>query len=590
MAKTAAVPREPQPKAGTFLPGTSKVDYATPVPSDTVLTDFLANNAADYLAVVSGSAHPDFEKFPDHRLVAQIPVDWQLVQRVYAKDRAAAEDTYNFSESFSGESNAHQIFTRDYLVRRSEYAPRTKLTPLAGIVNAKVTAGGTGYTQETVSVTASGGTGSGAVLTAIVRNGVVIGIAVLNEGNYTVAPNLTISDSETGAGATATASVQPAAAILVKEDLLRQQDSPTDSLYVLVRRTYEVLPGPYLPFTRYDLQLGPVQGRRRAVVNTGQAAALTPISKRTYEAREGSSLVSWEIEENWSDGTGSEGNPAYPIRVDDDYDDLKGPVEITSQVVAATGTEVGSVVLDPGVSITTTTYEAINQFLLDKKVEVFLLPAPELTEPRTDPETGAATNTYRQIRSVGDSLRSEGSIYNTQIVISCKLTGKNAVYGVLITQTMALPPSRTERKSRGFQFPAQFVLLDPLWDIPHPPGYFSRGPFPGVNYTLTAHRSANRPAECLISYTNGPSIVALPDIWTVTTPGAASKVFPIGQNTIHNAIEIFEYNPAPLLIEDLPASDPASYNPTDELVIEVSERKWKGPIWEREVFTIQETP
>jgi hypothetical protein len=68
-----------------------------------------------------------------------------------------------------------------------------------------VTAGGTGYTQDTVSVAFSGGGGSGAAAEAIVQNGAVIAIWMTVDGTgYTSAPTVTISDSGAGAGATAT--------------------------------------------------------------------------------------------------------------------------------------------------------------------------------------------------------------------------------------------------------------------------------------------------------------------------------------------------------------------------------------------------
>ena len=58
-----------------------------------------------------------------------------------------------------------------------------------------------------------------------------------------------------------------------------------------VRHVWEILPSPTVPFTRYDDDLGPVQGRRRSVKNEGQVASLATDKKVTYEAREGSAIV-----------------------------------------------------------------------------------------------------------------------------------------------------------------------------------------------------------------------------------------------------------------------------------------------------------
>lgn len=244
----------PQPKAGQWTKGQSKVDQTSPSPNDRILSDFIESNAADYLNLLAGYPHPDFEQFPDMRLVKQVPINWQLVSRIYANDQQPIEDTYNASISYSGEGAAYPIFTRDYIVRRSEYARLANGSTLTGVVNVKVTAGGTGYSQDTVSVSASEGSGSGFAATAIVSNGIVIDIGITNEGSgYTAAPTITISG---GTGATATAYIQPATAILVKEDFVRQPDQSTDSLYVLVRRIYETLPGPSLAGQEWDKKLG----------------------------------------------------------------------------------------------------------------------------------------------------------------------------------------------------------------------------------------------------------------------------------------------------------------------------------------------
>lgn len=109
---------------------------------------------------------------------------------------------------------------------------------------------------------------------------------------------------------------------------------------------YEKLPGPWLPFTRYDDQLGPIQGQRRAVVNTGQVSTLTSTIKTTYEARDGSSYVSWEIQEAF--GAGVSGFSAYPIIIGESLTvDVRGRIVGTSSTIVASGTdpEIGSLII-----------------------------------------------------------------------------------------------------------------------------------------------------------------------------------------------------------------------------------------------------
>jgi|GEM_PF-3292845 len=158
--------------------------------------------------------------------------------------------------------------------------------------------------------------------------------------------------------------------VLVAEEMRDSEEPNVKNLYVVAARAYETLPGPWLPFTRYDDNLGPIQGRRRAVVNTGQTASLTSTGKTTYEAREGSSYVSWEIEEIYSDGTGGAVNPAYPIGVSDIYDEARGPVQTTTQLVVKTGIEAGTLIESGGV-ITETEFVPFNEFLLQRSVEVW---------------------------------------------------------------------------------------------------------------------------------------------------------------------------------------------------------------------------
>lgn len=138
--------------------------------------------------------------------------------------------------------------------------------------------------------------------------------------------------------------------------------------------TWELLPGPWIPFTRYDDNLGPIQGQRRAVVNTGQLASLTATLKTTYEGRDGSAIVSWEIQEAF--GAGVPGFTAYP---DLDSAELasavRGRIVLTDETIVAEGTSP-----DTGSLVLSSTVKARNAVISDKTtVSLSSLPPDEVT-------------------------------------------------------------------------------------------------------------------------------------------------------------------------------------------------------------------
>ena len=106
--------------------------------------------------------------------------------------------------------------------------------------------------------------------------------------------------------------------------------------------SYGIFPGPQVPSTRYDPLLGPIQALRRRVVNTGQTASLTATVKTTYDSQN-DALIIYELEETNSNGTGTSTNPAYPILTEDTFEPDRGSIEKRTQVVAATGSEIGSI-------------------------------------------------------------------------------------------------------------------------------------------------------------------------------------------------------------------------------------------------------
>ena len=162
-----------------------------------------------------------------------------------------------------------------------------------------------------------------------------------------------------------------------------------------VRHVWEILPSPYVPFTRYDDDLGPVQGRRRSVKNEGQVASREADKQVTYDSREGSAIVYTELEESWSIDTDEDGNSLFPIRDRDFYDPSRGPIQERRQLFVPTGEEVGSLENLNGV-ITQTSYEPYNDFLSVKIVQTYKVDGPQLVGNATNNEGQLVTITTQR--------------------------------------------------------------------------------------------------------------------------------------------------------------------------------------------------
>jgi hypothetical protein len=168
----------------------------------------------------------------------------------------------------------------------------------------------------------------------------------------------------------------------------------------IVTHVYEILPSPWVPFTRYDDDLGPIQGRRRSVKNEGQVASLAADKRVNYEAREGSAIVYTELEESWSVATDDDGNSLFPIRDRDFYDASRGAVQERRQLFVPTGEEEGTLENINGV-ITQTSYEPYNEFLSVKIVQTYKVNGPQLIGNTTNGEGQLATVTTQRKGALG---------------------------------------------------------------------------------------------------------------------------------------------------------------------------------------------
>lgn len=249
-----------------------------------------------------------------------------------------ADSSFNAEVTYLGESITNPVYARTYSIRRDEYEADPVLpvgagTPLTALLGVKKIHGGINYTHAEATILGPGE--DTAKVEFVIADGAVVSGIVTQEGEGFDATS-SIQVIGDGTGAEYALILQPPEAVLTSQRKLELGDGdPLQPEFVKVLRVWEVLPGPYLPFTRYDDNLGPIQGRRRAVLNTGQRGGIVgPQQYLNYEAREGSSVVSWEIEERFSDGSGNDAdNPTYPVQFWSTYEPERGKVDHTSQLV-----------------------------------------------------------------------------------------------------------------------------------------------------------------------------------------------------------------------------------------------------------------
>ena len=231
------------------------------------------------------------------------------------------------------------------------------------------------------------------------------------------------------------------------------QPTNTDERVIWI---YEILPAPYVPFTRYDDDLGPVQGRRRFVVNSGQEASLERDKKVSYEAREGSAIVSSEIEETWNAGsTDPDLESPFPIKDRDFYDPSRGPVQERRQLVSTTGDEVASLENNNGV-ITQTSYEAYNEYLSFKVVQTYSVDGPQLV--------GFATNNEGQLTTVTTQRKGSDNYDAPQPTATRTVESNREDAESIIERVVDVPevfPQRVASTEKTITIPDRFLVLNP---------------------------------------------------------------------------------------------------------------------------------
>lgn len=154
-----------------------------------------------------------------------------------------------------------------------------------------------------------------------------------------------------------------------------------------------------------------------------------------------------------------------------------------------------------------------------------------------------------------------------------------------------VPPTRYEYPAVGETFPGIWNYLGP-WLESDDDGFDTVKPWAGVHFTLIPPRSKSVMAEEEISYHLEGAGTTPPTTFRVISPAAASRFWrDIPQKTVHPAVTIVEINTGgTAVVETFPASTPSTYNYTDVLTVQVSERAWRGSrIVERRVIRLSES-
>lgn len=351
-----------------------------------------------------------------------------------------ADDAANADVSYPYDSLAFPAYGRVTTMKRDDYEASPTVaygTALTALIAIKVTSGGTGYLNGD-AVTISGAHGATAEI-VVDAAGVIKNVIITNEGSgYDSAalPTIGITTS-TGSGATLVAIVQPKTAILSSQKKSELPDSdPYSHEFIQLTRVWETLPGALLPFTRWSDLLGPIQGTRRAVINTGQAPTFTATAKTTYEARQDSSYVAWELVETNSIGTGGAGNPPYPIITEEIHDDEKGDVKDVRQVVVETGSEVSSFNVSGGIA-TQIDYLKIDgdPFHLLKVITTYAVPGPILRSESVNPDATTTVIT-RQIELTSAITEGEAVVSTNKVITSSEKINDTISWKVVTTSPL----------------------------------------------------------------------------------------------------------------------------------------------------------
>lgn len=364
----------------------------------------------------------------------------QWVRRIWATTTRTGQEAYNISKKYTSEASTAPIFIRNY-VSATDTA-LTQGTTLKVVTGLTVTSAGSGYTTAP-TLAFSGGNGTGAAGKVQIRDGAIVGVLLTNGGsNYTAAPTVTVSHGN----GTVTAAIQSQTAYLIKQES-KPSEGDLGNLFFDITRVWMELPGPLVSSSRYDEQFGAIKIQRKTVLAdpTTQVATQTATVKTTFEALDESSVICTQIEETNSNGTGTSGNPAYPIQINNFYDNERGAVKQQVQLAADTTTS-GSLTVANN-TVTDIRYEAVNQFHRKKTTETWAVPAPERISDDYDIQRGAIETTL-------------------QIIAASSVDGSLVAIDSKVTETTYKPLNKEllEKKVQTFAYPGPEIISEPEID------------------------------------------------------------------------------------------------------------------------------
>ena len=252
-----------------FPPDTPVRDFKTPNYADAYYFEHISKDSPLYTPLARGTPYSTITN-AQQAIITQFPNLWFLKEIASSKDKnlairiwatdPLAENTYNAAVTYLAESTSNPIFARIFTVRRDAYdasSPGTLGSTLTSLLAIKVTNAGTSpYKSPVVTIGGSGGAAAQAVLNS---GGLILEIPLTNQGsgyNPSSLPAITITDSNggTGAGATATAIMQPVGTVLTSQQKREfPEDDPRRDEYVQVIQVFTTLPGPWL----YDMAFDP---------------------------------------------------------------------------------------------------------------------------------------------------------------------------------------------------------------------------------------------------------------------------------------------------------------------------------------------
>jgi hypothetical protein len=122
---------QPRPPSFSFpaIERTLPASYPTPLVGDVVYVVQKNPNEPGYAVPDYGTPHPDTKAYAGYELAfVRVSDDKQSAQWFYATNRAN-QDLYNYAVKYSGDSAAHKIYVRTYIVPREGYTRPDNGTP-----------------------------------------------------------------------------------------------------------------------------------------------------------------------------------------------------------------------------------------------------------------------------------------------------------------------------------------------------------------------------------------------------------------------------------------------------------------------------